>query len=153
LPEDENLQGAGEVQKPARPPRRKPTPQPADRGITDPEMTKGAGAAGIGGGTLIAILASALPDGTLKSVLIWLAPTATITVSALWIWARKQIVSYFDDKEAERVFAAARKAISQALSNSDLTPQQRADFQAKQVELDQMIVDRRMSKATTHAKR
>lgn len=106
----------------------------------------------MGGGTLIAILASTLPDGLLKTILIWVAPAATVTFSALWIWSRKRIVNYFEDKQAEVAFRAAKAAIEEALANPNLSPAQRAEFEAKRVELDQMIVEQRMSRATRHVR-
>src|SRR5438046_50809 len=59
---------------PKAPRRKSPTNPP--KVFHDTESTKGAGAASVGGGTLIAIIASALPDGIGKTILIWLAPTA-----------------------------------------------------------------------------
>jgi len=109
--------------------------------VSDSESAKGAGAAGVGGGTLVAIIATTLADGPLKTVLIWVAPAATITLSALWIWGRKKLIEYFDNKQAEAAFRAARQAIEQALNNPSLIPEQRGEFERKRVELDQMIIE------------
>ena len=138
---------------PTKQPRRRQTTPASTRVVVDSETTRGAGAAGVGGGTLIAVIASSLPDGIYKSVLIWLAPTATVTFTALWIWGRKKVVSHYESKEADREFASAREAIERALANPNLTPVQKADFEAKRVELDLMIVERSMAKATAHARR
>jgi hypothetical protein len=139
------------IARPPKPPRKRSSNSP--KVFTDTETTKGAGAAGVGGGTLIAIIATALPDGLGKTVLIWLAPTATLTFTAIWIWCRKKIVEHMDDHDAESSFRAARTAIEQALNNPNLTPPQRAEFETKRVQLDQMIVERRLSKAIVHARR
>ena len=121
-------------------------------GLVSAADTAGAGAAGVGGGTVVSVLASSLPDGFAKTVLIWLAPTATVAASALWIWARRRVVAHFDERYAKREFDAARTAIADALSNPSLTAEQRAEFEAKRVELDQMVVERRMAFATAHAR-
>jgi hypothetical protein len=155
---DDEVSSGGEAEDSAlaskvpKPPKRR-SPATLPKVSDDIGSTKGAGAAGVGGGTLIAILASALPDGIGKTILIWLAPTATLTFTALWIWCRKKLVEYFNEKDAEAAFKAARVAIEQALNNPNLTPGQRAEMEAKRVELDKIVVERRMSKAISYARK
>jgi hypothetical protein len=155
LAEEEDIQEErddGAQAKPPKPPRRR-SPSNMPKVFSDPETARGAGAAGVGGGTLIAIIATALPDGVGKNVLIWFSPTATLALTAIWIWCRRKIVEHLDNRDANAAFEAARTAIDQALSNPNLSQPQRAEFEAKRVQLDQMIVDRRLSKATAHAKK
>ncbi len=147
-PADEAEEGEGPQKK--LQPRRRRSSTPS---LPDADTAKGAGAAGVGGGTLVAIIASSLPDGAAKTVLIWLAPTLAITLSALWIWCRRKIQEYYEHRQAEAAFRAARNAIDVALSNDSLTPEQRKAFEIEKVKLDQMIVERRMTGATRHVRK
>ena len=143
-PEGKDSAAKGPKKSPARSPRI----------VNDPKTTtRAGGAAGVGGGTLIAILADALPDGMAKTILIWLAPAATLTLAAIWGWCSKRIAVYFYDREAEAAFRATRVAIEQALSNPNLTPDQRAELEAQRVLLDKIIVEQRMSRAVSYTKK
>jgi len=63
------------------------TIQPSEGQLGDASAGSGAGAAGFGGGTLLALLANNLPqDHPSRSWLILLAPSATLAIS--WLWAR-----------------------------------------------------------------
>jgi hypothetical protein len=118
--------------------------------LNDRQAARGAGAAGVGGGTLVAIIASALPDGLLKTILIWLAPIVTLALTAAWIWARAKIVEYLQGRDLERYLAATRKAIEDALNNPTLSAEQREEFENNRVELDRLIVEMHLSKTKHH---
>lgn len=133
----------------AAPKKRSPTRRrttPASGPLSDPQATKGAGAAGVGGGTLVAIIATSLPEGILKTILIWLAPATTLTLSALWIWARKKIIDHVIEREIKAEFDAAKKVIADALTNQSLTAEQRGELEKKRHELEERMVDYRLSK-------
>jgi hypothetical protein len=155
---DDEVPSGGKPQDAARTPKtpkaaRQRSPSNPPKDFDDAEPTRGAGAAGVGGGTLIAIIASALPDGIGKTILIWLAPAATLTLSAIWGWCSKRIVEYLNERDAETTSRRARVAIEQALNNPNLTQAQRAELEAQRVELDLMIVEQRMAKAMFYAKK
>ncbi len=91
--EENGAEAAERALIPAKQSRRRQSAAPSSsRGTVDAETTRGAGAAGVGGGTLIAVLASSLSDGLTKTVLIWLAPAATVTFTAVWIWGRRKVI-------------------------------------------------------------
>jgi len=107
----------------------------------------------VGGGSLIAVIATHMPEGIWKSVMIWASPAVTITLSALWIWGRQLLVTFWNDQEAERHYKATRTAIHDAIKGDYLTEEQRKDFEAKLVELEKMRIDQKLARAAHHAKR
>jgi len=82
-----------------------------------------------------------------------MAPAATLTLSAIWIWSRRKILEYLEERDAEKYFEAARKAINDALQNPTLSPEDRAEFEKSRLELDRLIVERKMAMATHHARK
>ncbi len=93
------------------------------------------------------MIASAMPDGVGKNILIWLAPTASIIFSAVWIWVRNTIVSMREEWAAARSYKDTKKVIDDALANPHITDEDRARFQARSIELEQWYVDRKMAQA------
>ncbi len=71
-----------------------------------------------------------------------------MTLSALWIWGRRRVIEFVSEREIKVAFDAGRKVISEALDNQALTADQRAEFEKKRVELDQRIVEYRMSRVS-----
>lgn len=53
--------------------------------------------------------------------------------------------------EMEANYAAAKQAIEEALKNPSLTKEQRAAFEQKRLENDQIMVDFRMARVSRHA--
>ena len=139
-------------------PNGKRVPQPPraiirNSGVTPPRDTKGAATVGVSGGTLIAILASGLPDGITKNVLIWLAPAATVTLSVAWVWGLGYVRAYVGRREEDWAFRRAREAIQLALENSFLTAGERAALQGRLADLDYVMVERRLKVAGVNPRR
>lgn len=107
----------------------------------------GAGLAGAGGGTLLAFVATSLPDtNTLKPWLLYAAPSVSIILGGLWIWTQVKIVNYFRDREFKRVIDQTRKTLEEALANPNTSEEHKKDIRKKLEEFDLLNVDRTMKK-------
>lgn len=86
------------------------------------EPKTSAGVAGAGGGTLVAAIASSLPDESgLKTYLLLAAPAVAITLSGVWLWANVKISNWLRDREVTSVLNTARKTLQDALDNPNTT--------------------------------
>jgi len=132
----------------ARVPIQAPIPLPTSSGIQDVggSGTIGPGSAGVGGGTLIAIIASTLPEGTWKTVLIWFAPVSTLVFSTVWEWIR----TYYVDRKAMRDLIATRTVIDESMQYPGLPEEVLKEFQAKRVLVERMIIRLQFSKIPVH---
>jgi hypothetical protein len=107
----------------------------------------GAGFAGAGGGTLLAVLAAHLPDNdAAKPWLLYLAPSVSIVLSAVWIWVQVQIANRFRDKEVHQLFERARGTLQEALENPNTSPEHRQTLQKQLEELEMLNVKRVMDR-------
>ena len=75
----------------------------------------GPGSAGVGGGTIVAIIASALPEGILKNILIWFAPVSTLVFATIWEWVRTTYI----DRKAMKDLIATRAVIDESMKYPD----------------------------------
>lgn len=108
------------------------------RGEGKPQLAIGAGAAGAGGGTLLALLANNLPpDNSLRSWLIILAPSATVAISAGWIWLRHKIERHYREKELKVLISQSKQTLQEALANPNTSENHRRELrkQLEQLEL------------------
>ena len=100
-----------------------------------------AGLAGAGGGTLIAVIASSLDD-PLKQWLLFAAPSISILLSGIWIWAQVTIGNYFRDKEVKLLISNAKETLEDALKNESTSDEHKEKLRDKLEKLELIDVDR-----------
>lgn len=104
-----------------------------------------AGLAGAGGGTLIALFASSLDD-PLKEWLLYAAPSISVALSGVWIWAQVAIGNYFRDKEVELLIDNAKEKLEEALKNESTSDEHKEKLRDKLEKLELINVDRFISR-------
>ena len=78
----------------------------------------GAGAAGVGGGTLLVLLSNNLPDTSpWKSWLVIAAPSVTVFFSALWLAALHLIAKRFRAKEKQALFSNFKQTLTSEIDD------------------------------------
>ncbi len=99
----------------------------------------GAGAAGIGGGSLLVVLAQNLPDSdSRKKWLILCAPAVTTFVSAMWLWACQII----QERKLRKVLLEAQQTIREHIGDSTTSPGHREILRKQLEELQILTVER-----------
>jgi hypothetical protein len=112
-----------------------------------PESRTGAGLAGIGGGTLLTVIAANLPDDNgLKPWLLYLAPSGTILLSTFWIWVQVQLANKIRDKEINFLAENAKTTLKEALENPNISEKHRERLQKQLEEVETITVDRMISR-------
>lgn len=107
----------------------------------------GATATGAGSGTLLVIIAESLPEtNPLKSWLVIVAPTLSVTLSALWYWAQIEIANYLQEKKIYTLVQKTKKTLLVALNNSDTSNEHREAIRRKLEELELIVSDQQMKK-------
>jgi hypothetical protein len=107
------------------------------------ESETSAGLAGAGGGTLVAVIASQLPDdNAAKSLLIYLAPSISILLTLLWGWVRVKILNYINDREFERLIDVAIDKLDTRIADPNISEEYRESLKRKRQEFDEMSIDR-----------
>lgn len=117
--------------------------KPRDEELEGKQPAAGAGLAGAGGGTLLAVMANSLPEGNIwKPWVLYLAPSAAVLLSVIWIWAQRQIASHFREREVGELFQRAKATLEAALNNPNTTPEHRKRLQTQLEELEMLDVGR-----------
>ncbi len=110
----------------------------------------GPGTAGLGGGTLVAIIASGLPEGIIKTVLIWFSPVSTVFFGILWQKIQELFRTFVVDARAMKDLIATRGVITKSLAYPGLPDNVRQEFLAARVRVEQMIIRLQLSKIPIH---
>ncbi|MCI0616779.1 hypothetical protein L0244_27690 [bacterium] len=106
-----------------------------------------AGAAGVGGGTLLVVIANNLPESSkLKLWLILAAPSVSVFLGALWLWLQVKFANYLRDREARSIINDTRKTLENALSNPNTSDAHRARIRRALEKLDLVTIDRHMER-------
>jgi hypothetical protein len=107
------------------------------------ESETSAGLAGAGGGTLVAVIASQLPDdNATKSLLIYLAPSISILLTLLWGWVRIKLLNYINDREFERLIDVAIDELDTRIADPNISEEYQDSLKRKRQEFDKMSIDR-----------
>jgi hypothetical protein len=107
----------------------------------------GAGAAGVGGGTLLVVIANSLPENNkLKPWLIWAAPSVSVFLGGLWLWLQVKIANHLRDREVRLLINNARKTLEEALNNPKTSEPHRARIRRQLEKLEQVSIDRQMER-------
>jgi hypothetical protein len=99
--------------------------------------------AGAGGGTLVAVVASQLPDDNIaKNLLIYLAPSISILLTLLWGLVQIRFVNYVNDREVERLVKVAKIKLEKSIANPNISEEHREYLQKRLQEFDLISIDR-----------
>jgi len=130
--------------KPPRVPRKRTLQQPAP--LTRRKQQKGQEPLGFAGALLLRL--SPPPSwGLVKTVLIWAAPTVTITLSALWLLVALENAERYENARA-RSFPGSPEGHRRGPVESKTTPEKRVAFDRNGSKLDELIIEKRMAKVT-----
>lgn len=107
------------------------------------ESKGGAGAAGIGGGTLLVVIANSLPqDNKFRPLLIWAAPSAAVFLGGLWLFIQYKMNNFLRDHEAKAHFDNAKKILREALNNPLTSNEHRQRLQRELETLEILALSR-----------
>jgi hypothetical protein len=95
--------------------------------LSKPKESKAsAGVAGVGGGTLLVVLASSLPENS--RVRLWLtliAPFLSVALTVIWLRAQVEIVTYMKNRKMKILGERARGVLQEALKNPNTSSSSR----------------------------
>jgi hypothetical protein len=95
----------------------------------------------------VAALASSLPDGDRYKVwLLLLAPSVSLAVTAIWLWAQVEIANYMQDRKIRSVAKNIRTTLQASLANPNTSEEHRLVIRKKLEEIDLIIADRELSR-------
>ena len=114
------------------------------------ESKAGAGAAGIGGGTLLIVIANSLKDSNpLKQWCLLAAPSCSVFLNMLGLWLSAKISNYLLDKD----FFSTKQKLLQTLQNgikdNNTTAKHRRQLQKYYEEVQRIEVERYMARITS----
>jgi hypothetical protein len=108
----------------------------ADDGLTRRSKVQ-AGAGGIGGGTLFVVIGNSLPAGNwAKPYLYWAAPSASVTLTAVWIWVQAQVPVWIRGYRIWRLVRGTKKDLRSMINNPDTSVAHREEMKRKLEELE-----------------
>lgn len=111
------------------------------------ESKAGAGAAGIGGGTLLVVVANSLPENSkFKPWLLLATPSVSVFLGALWLWLQVRLLNMIRDREVNNAIEEMRRTIDKALNNSKTSEKHRIEIRRRLEELELVAVNRSMEK-------
>ena len=111
------------------------------------ESKVSAGAAGVGGGTLLAVIATSLPnENRLKPFLIWAAPSVSVFLGGLWLTLQVRIANRLRDRELNQRIDSTMKMLEDKLKKADLEPSRRVEIKKQIEELEQINISRQMAR-------
>jgi hypothetical protein len=106
-----------------------------------------AGAAGVGGGTLLALLANNLPTSSpWRSWLVLIAPSASVGLSAVFVLLRRYIDARIKDKRLKTLIQRARETLEMALRNPATSEEQKKALMSELERLERLLVQSDLSK-------
>ena len=88
---------------------------------------------------MLVVLARSLPDtNPWKTPLLIVAPSVTVIVSAIWLFAWRSIIALYRQKQRKRLFAEAKKTLSEGIENPHASEEHRAVLR-KRLEAFQLL--------------
>ncbi|SRR5712692_3310204 len=117
--------------------------QLTDPGVSGSERStiRASAAAGAGTGTLLVLFANNLPDShPWKKWLVLLAPSASISIGALYSLARRTLYNYLNHRELEALARQAKKTLLEALQNPSTSEEHRVQLRYELEQLEVLLV-------------
>ena len=103
--------------------------------------------AGAGAGTLVVLLANALPDTSpWKPWILFAAPTVAVTIGGLSTWAIGRLIAYVRARSLASELAQARKAVEKGLQTTGTSPRHKAEIRKSLEELQRIEIDNNMNR-------
>lgn len=88
---------------------------------SEPDDRLGANAAGAASGTILAVIAQNLPEGSqLRIWLLLLAPTVSMVVSGVWLWLKNSLEERIHQKEKDQLFRRLNETILRSMEDPNL---------------------------------
>ena len=107
------------------------------------ESKAAAGAAGIGGGTILAAIANYLPPTSpFRTGLILVSPSVSVVLGLVWLWAQVEIANYVQDRKLTSLVQNTKATLVEALRNPTTSLEHKEVIRKKLEELELMIADR-----------
>jgi len=107
----------------------------------------GAGAAGVGGGTLMVAIASTLPeDSLIKPWLMYAAPATSVALSAIWLWSQLEIANYMRDRKIKVLAERTRLTLLDSINNPATSEEHRNVIRGKLEQLEVIVADRELER-------
>jgi hypothetical protein len=114
------------------------------------------GSLGAGGGTLLALIANAMPEGVAKTTAVLLAPTFSLGLTALWMFIRAEIAQNLqkrnERREAEdksRLFQEAEATLRSTLEAPEISEEYKKELAAEIERLHRIRVSGLMDRVTS----
>jgi hypothetical protein len=106
-----------------------------------------AGPVGAGGGTLLVLLANNLPTSSPgRSWLVLIAPSASVGLSAVFVFLRRYIGARMKDKHLKTLIQRARETLEVALRNPATSEEHRKALKSEQERLERLLVESDLSR-------
>lgn len=91
--------------------------------------TATAGAGGVGGGTLLVVIANSLPsDHWARDILLWAAPAASVTLTGLWLWVQRRVPEIYHERRRRKAIREAKQSLTEAIENPHTSDPHRNDM-------------------------
>jgi hypothetical protein len=117
-----------------------------ERAASPPSRT-GAGAAGMGAGTFLVVIANQLqPTSPWKAWLLIAAPTVSVLGSAAWWWLQVRIMTAWQDRQFKRFVEEARSTFSRQLEEPGLAEHEQKRITELMQRLRELESDRYLAK-------
>ena len=121
--------------------------RPDQSAVQRSESPAGAGLAGVGGGTFLALIAAKWPDtDPLKSWIIYSIPTVSVLLTAGSVWAQVRIANYVQERKVTSLITKAKAKLEAALANPNTSEEHKSRLQDELEQLEMFDVERIMTK-------
>lgn len=119
-----------------------------------PRPDVGAGAAGVGMGTLLALMANNLPSGNpWKTCLVVLAPAVSVAISVVYRWITLALEAFLSRRALQREVYEARNILQESLQSADISQEHKKQLQNVLFELQMILLKFNMEKIRQMTKR
>ena len=107
----------------------------------------GAGLAGAGGGTVLALFAASWPDSSpFKQWAIYAIPSVSILLTAVYVWLQVKIANYVQEKEVASLIETGKQKLQTAMANPNTSDEHKSRLQSELEQLEVLEVERVMAR-------
>jgi hypothetical protein len=102
-------------------------------------VRSGAGIAGASGGTIIALVANNLPPSNgWRPWLILIAPSVSVAIGGVVIWANRILEEYLNNKRKRILFERLKKTIQTALASPNTSDTHKSELRAQLEKIEKL---------------
>jgi hypothetical protein len=110
-------------------------------------LAAGVSAAGAGGGTLLVLYATSLPDtNQWKQLLLLASPSLSVFVGVAWLWIRVQIANYVQWKTMQSLAKGAKATLLEAIANPNTSDEHKKKLRARLEEVELILSDHQLKR-------